>query len=129
MNPTVQYPSTQYPSTQYPTTQYPAAVLRVAPEAIPTLRAAVQATLAELRPHLARMQGEAHMAEPWLHDSASYETWRLYTDRVMGAADGPFHAMLAYERQLVVIDQRLGEIADRYARAEAETDAELRDLR
>jgi hypothetical protein len=63
------------------------------------------------------------MPEPWLGDSASYESWVFYTDHVMGAPDGPFQAMLAYERQLVAIRDRLTEIQAAYDRNESDTGA------
>jgi glutamate synthase domain-containing protein 1 len=100
---------------------YPAAVLVVGPEALPRLRRALDDTLVELSPLLERMQREAHIPEPWLGDSASYATWAVYTERVMGAPDGPFRAMVAYERQLVAIRDRLGEIERAYAENEATT--------
>lgn len=104
-----------------PVVVYPQAVLSVAPDAVPRLRTAINDTLDELRPLLGRMRNEAHMPEPWLGDSASYATWALYTERVMGAPDGPFRAMVAYERQLVAIRDRLGEIERAYAENEAQT--------
>lgn len=103
--------------------QYPPAVLRVAPEAIPALRSAIDATIGELRPLLTRMRDEAHIPEPWLGDSASHETWALYTEQVMGATDGAFHGMIAYERQLVAIRERLTEIEGRYAATESDAAA------
>lgn len=102
---------------------YPSATLRVDPDTLPALRSAIQTTLTELTPHLDRMRDEGHMPEPWLGDSASYETWAFYTDHVMGAPDGPFQAMLAYERQLVVIHTRLTEIQAAYDRNESDTGA------
>ena len=101
--------------------QYPASTLRVAPGAIPALTRAIDDTVRELRPLLDVMQREANMPEPWLGDSASYATWAVYTERVMGAPDGPFRAMVAYERQLVAIRDRLGEIERAYAENEAAT--------
>ena len=102
---------------------YPSSTLRVDPDTLPALRSAIEATLSELRPHLALMRTEAHMPEPWLGDSASYESWVFYTDHVMGAPDGPFQAMLAYERQLVAIRDRLTEIQAAYDRTESDTGA------
>lgn len=101
--------------------QYPASVLVVGPGAVARLRTAIDDTLDELGPLLELMQREGHMPEPWLGDSASYATWAVYTERVMGAPDGPFRAMVAYERQLVAIRDRLGEIERAYAENEATT--------
>ena len=102
---------------------YPPSRLRVDPELLPALRSAIEATLAELGPHLTEMRSGAHMPEPWLGDSASFETWAFYTDHVMGAAEGPFHALLAYERQLVAIRDRLTKIQADYDRTESGTAA------
>ena len=102
---------------------YPSSTLRVDPDTLPALRAAIENTLTELTPHLDRMRDDGHMPEPWLGDSASYESWVFYTDHVMGAPDGPFQAMLAYERQLVAIHARLTEIQAAYDRNESDTGA------
>lgn len=53
---------------------YPPSTLRVDPDTLPALRTAIDATLAELSPHLFEMRSGAHMPEPWLGDSASFET-------------------------------------------------------
>jgi hypothetical protein len=98
---------------------YPAAVLRVAPDVLPELRKAVDKTLKELSPHLELMQKEGFLPEPWLGDPVSAESHRVYNEHVMGAPDGPFHALLAYERQLVAISERLAQIQRNYDEAEA----------
>ncbi len=100
-------------------TVYPAAVLRVTPDALPELRRAVDNTLDELTPHLQTMYRAAILPEPWLRDPVSAETHRVYNENVMGAHDGPFHALLMYQRQLVTISERLAEIQRNYDEAEA----------
>ncbi|WP_141277825.1 hypothetical protein [Pseudonocardia hydrocarbonoxydans] len=90
-------------------------------DSLAALRSAVESTLNELTPHLGLMRTEAHMPEPWLGDSASFETWAFYTDHVMGAPDGPFQALLAYEAQLVAVRDRLVEIQAEYDRTESDT--------
>ncbi|WP_141277827.1 hypothetical protein [Pseudonocardia hydrocarbonoxydans] len=102
---------------------YPPSTLRVDPETLPALRSAIDVTLAELGPHLTEMRTSGHMPEPWLGDSASFETWAFYTDHVMGAPDGPFQALLAYEAQLVAVRDRLVEIQAEYDRTESDTAA------
>ncbi len=52
-------------------------------------------------------------------DPVSAESHRVYNDNVMGAKDGPFHALLTYEQQLRMISQRLAEIQRNYEKAEA----------
>lgn len=99
-------------------TQYPPTVLRVQPDAIPGLRAAIEATLRELSPHLGRMEVDAYMPEPWLGDSESHKVWAVYDQGVMRAPDGAFHAVRAYERQLMDIRDRLVEIERGYAGTE-----------
>jgi hypothetical protein len=101
-------------------TVYPAAVLRVAPQALPDVRGALDTVLAELRPLLQRMRQEAYIPEPWMGDSESHRMWRSYNVKVMTAEDGPFQAMLAYERQLSSARDRLAEIEEAYRRTEGE---------
>lgn len=99
-------------------TQYPPATLRLHPDAVPGLRAAIEATLDELSPHLARMEVEAYMPEPWLGDSESHKVWAVYDQGVMRAPDGAFQAVRVYERQLMDIRDRLVEIERGYAGTE-----------
>lgn len=99
-------------------TQYPPDTLRLRPDAIPGVRAAIEATLGELSPHLRRMEYEAHMPEPWLGDSESHKVWAVYDQGVMRASDGAFEAVRAYERQLMDIRDRLVEIERSYAGTE-----------
>ena len=107
---------------------YQPATLRVDPETLPAIRGAIEATLDELSPHLILMRTEAHIPEPWLGDSASFETWEFYERRVMADPDGPFQSLLAYERQLVAIRDRLVEIEAGYARNESETGSMFRSI-
>jgi hypothetical protein len=50
-------------------TVYPAAVLRVAPQALPDLRTALDTVLAELRPLMQRLYYDGWIREPWMDDS------------------------------------------------------------
>ncbi len=104
-------------------TQYPPAVLRLQPDAIPGVRAAIDATLNELTPLLNRMEHEAIMPAPWLGDSASHSVWTAYNEGVMRAPDGAFRAVRAYEAQLRTIRDRLVEIERSYAQNESDTGA------
>jgi hypothetical protein len=104
-------------------TQYPPGVLRLHPDAIPGVRAAIDATLDELSPLLRRMADEAVMPEPWLGDSASHSVWVAYNEGVMRAPDGAFQAVRAYEEQLRAIRDRLVEVERSYARNEHDTGA------
>ncbi len=97
---------------------YPPAVLRLHPDAIPDVRAAIDATLDELSPHLRRMQNEAYLAGPWLGDSASHSVYVAYNEGVMNAPDGAFQAICAYEQQLRDIRNQLVAIEHGYARTE-----------
>jgi hypothetical protein len=101
-------------------TVYPAAVLRVAPHALPEIRAALDTVLADLRPLLQQMREDAWIPEPWMGDSESHYMWNSYNTKVMTAADGPYKAMLAYEEQLTAARERLAEIEDAYRRTEGE---------
>lgn len=99
-------------------THYPPAVLRLHPDAIPDVLAAIDATLDELSPHLRRMKNEAYLPGPWLGDSASHSVFVTYNDGVMSAPDGAFQAACAYERQLRDIRNQLVEIERTYIRTE-----------
>lgn len=98
---------------------YPADALRVTPDVLPDLRRAVDDTLAQLSPHLERMMDEALLPEPWLGDPVSQASFEIYNNHVMGADDGPFHALLTYEQELLNISQRLADIQRNYDEAEA----------
>jgi hypothetical protein len=101
-------------------TVYPAAVLRVAPQALPELRTALDAVLAELSPLLQRLYYDGWIREPWMGDSESFLMWQSYNRKVMTAEDGPYKAMLAYEAQLSSARDRLAEIEEAYRRTEGE---------
>ncbi len=106
-------------SSQPDTVVYPAAVLRVPPDVVSGLRRAVDETLAELTPHLKRMQDEAFIDRPWLDDPISGESCRVYNENVMASHEGPFNALLLYQEQLRTISQRLAEVQRNYDEAEA----------
>lgn len=100
-------------------TVYSAAILRVTPDVVPELRRAIEDTLEELSPHLQRMQDEAVLEEPWLGDSVSEKSYRVYNEVVMRDPNGPFHSLLLYEQQLRAISERLAQIQHNYDAAEA----------
>lgn len=106
------------PTEQTSFTEYPPAVLRVPPHAIPALRDALERTLAELSPHLARMQKDGYIHEAWLGDPVSEHVRVTYNAMVMDAPDGPFHALLAYEKQLVSARDQLAQAEEHYLRTE-----------
>ena len=99
------------------------AALRLEPSAIPALRAALDDSLAELRPHLVRLGQEAYIPEPWLGDPVSAEAASAYNVSVMDAADGPYSAMVALEAELLRIRDSLQLMEDHYRRTEGENAA------
>ncbi|OZM79649.1 hypothetical protein [Pseudonocardia sp. MH-G8] len=103
--------------------QFPSAALRIEPSAIPTVRAAVDDSLAELKQHLVRLRQDAYIREPWLGDPVSAEVATSYNLRVMDAADGPYAAMVALEAELMKIRDSLRLMEDHYRRTDGENAA------
>jgi hypothetical protein len=103
--------------------QFSPAALRIEPSAIPSVRAAFDDSLAELRPHLVRLGQEAYIHEPWLGDPVSAEAAGAYNLRVMDAPDGPYSAMVALEAELLRIRDSLQVMEDHYRRTEGENAA------
>ncbi|HYH30378.1 MAG TPA: DUF4188 domain-containing protein [Pseudonocardia sp.] len=99
---------------------FQSAVLRIEPSAIPTLRAAFDDALGELRPHLRRLRQEAYIREPWLGDQTSAEVAHHYNLRVMDSDDGPYAAMMALEAELLRIRDSLKVMEDHYRRTEGD---------
>lgn len=96
----------------------PPNLLRLAPEAIPTVRAAVDESLAELSAQLLRLRHQAVIPEPWMGDATSASVHRDYQQRVVEAVDGPLAAMRAYEVELNRILESLKVMEDQYSRTE-----------
>ena len=107
---------------------FPPAVLRVAPDAIPAVRAALERTLNQLRPHLALMKQEAYIHEPWLGDPMSEYVRVTYNSTVMDAPDGPYQALVAYERQLRSARDQLVAAQTEYERTEGGNAATMNGL-
>jgi hypothetical protein len=99
---------------------YPPATLQVGPQALPTLRAAYDGALADLRVELRRLQDVGHLTGPWLGDPVSRETFEFYNARVMDAPDGPYSALLAYEAELMRVRDQLTVMEADYRRTEGD---------
>lgn len=99
---------------------YPPVRLRVSPQALSTLRAAYDGALEDLRVELRRLQDVGHLQGPWLGDPVSRQTSEFYNSRVMDAQDGPFHALLAYEAELVRVREQLAAMEADYRRTEGD---------
>ncbi len=104
--------------------QYPPATLRLEPQAIPTVRAALDDALDQLRPHLARLRRDGFLQQAWLGDEISEEVRQFYNERVMNAADGPYAALIAYQRELTAVRDTLLRMEQDYRRTEGDN-AEL----
>ncbi|MDN5931347.1 MAG: hypothetical protein L0I24_09840 [Pseudonocardia sp.] len=111
-----------------PDTVFPPAVLRVAPDAIPAVRAALDRTLDELGPHLLLMRQEGYIHEPWLGDPMSEYVRVTYNATVMDAPDGPYQALVAYERQLRSARDQLAAAQAEYERTEGANTAGMNGL-
>ncbi|TQM08942.1 hypothetical protein [Pseudonocardia kunmingensis] len=103
--------------------QFPPATLRIELSSIPTVRAAFDDALAELRPHLVRLRQDGYIPEPWLGDPISAEVAGTYNRKVMDAPDGPYAAMVALEAELLRIRDALQAMEDDYRRTEGENAA------
>lgn len=101
-------------------TDYPPATLRLSPQALPAMRAAYDRALEELGPELRRLGEVGHMQGPWLGDPVSAQTYEFYNARVMGAPDGPYAALLAYEQELVRVRDRIADMEADYRRTEGD---------
>jgi hypothetical protein len=97
--------------------------LRLEPGQIPAVRAAIDESLAELRPHLVRLGQEGYIPEPWLGDKISAEIASYYNTRVMDSRDGPYAALVAYEAELTKVRENLVLLEHNYHRNEAATAA------
>lgn len=98
--------------------------LRVEPHAIPAVRAAFDEALGELDRQLRRLRAEGYLGEPWLGDEVSREVRDFYNQHVMDAADGPYAALVAYEKELLHVRDTLQRMEDDYRRTEGDN-AEL----
>ncbi len=61
-----------------------------------------------------------YINEAWLGDPVSEHVRVTYNAMVMDAPDGPYHALLAYEKQLVSARDQLAKAEDHYHRTEGE---------
>jgi hypothetical protein len=95
-----------------------AGLLHIRLEAIPAVRAAFEDALAELTPHLLRLQREATIPEPWLGDETSQAVVAHYDNRVISGAEGPLVAMRQYEQELSRILENLKAIETSYTQVE-----------
>jgi hypothetical protein len=98
--------------------------LRVEPRSIPALRAAFNEAANKLGSHLSRLQHEGYLREPWLGDEISMEVRNFYNRQVMESTDGPYAALLAYQRELTHIRDALKCMEEEYRRTEGDN-AEL----
>jgi hypothetical protein len=94
--------------------------LRLAPHAIPELRAAFDEALASMSRQLSRLRDEGYLREPWLGDEISAEVADFYNRRVMDSTDGPYAALVAYEAELLKVRDTLQRMEDEYRRTEGD---------
>ncbi|MDN5855674.1 MAG: hypothetical protein L0K86_23100 [Actinomycetia bacterium] len=90
------------------------AELRVAPDAIPAVRAAMMTTLEELADPIRKLRDGGYMTEPWLHDPVSVSVMNAYNTYVIDAPDGMRAAVFAYRDQLAAAIDALTEAERRY---------------
>lgn len=99
---------------------YPPTILRVTAQALPSMRAAYESALDDLARELRRLGDVGRLHGPWLGDPVSRKTFEFYNSRVMDAPDGPYHALRAYEAELVRVRDQLAAMEADYRRTEGE---------
>ena len=100
--------------------EYEGAHLRLAPQAIPAVRAAFDRAVALLEPELAKLGQVGVIEQAWLGDPVSEKVRVFYNERVMEAEDGPYEALLLYQKELMRVRDQLKVMEQEYQRAETE---------
>jgi len=93
---------------------------RVEPRSIPALKIAFENALDTLRKHIARLEFEGYIKEPWLGDEVSREVCDFYNKYVMDAAEGPLGALRTYQTELLNIRNTLDAMEQEYRRTEGD---------
>lgn len=99
--------------------EYPGVHLRVDPQAIPRLRAGFEKAIRMLEPEIRDLGRFGWLDGAWLGDPTSAEVAAFYNERVMAAPDGPYQALVLYQKELVRIVDQLTAIEEDYRRSEA----------
>lgn len=81
--------------------------LRVEPQAIPRLRAALDKALARLEKPVSDLGQVGHIHGAWMGDPKSAEVAAHYNANVMDAPDGQYQALLRYQEELRRIRDQL----------------------
>jgi hypothetical protein len=102
---------------------HPPVTLRLEPQVIPAVRAAIDEAVSELSPQLLRLRRDGILREAWLGDAVSAEVFADYNARVMSAPDGPYAALKAYEAELIKVRDNLQVLEDHYRRTEGDNAA------
>ena len=98
--------------------------LRIEPRAIPRLYKAYDEAVAVMSNHLARLEQEGYLHEPWLGDEVSMDVRNFYNKHIMDPLHGPFGALLAYRDELTRVREALRHLDEQYRRTEGDN-AEL----
>jgi len=101
-------------------------VLRVDPEAIPSVRAAFGTALDEIKHALINLGRNGYLRTPWLGDESSLESAIHYTRRAMEAPDSSYNALLAYRNELTRVYNTLQRMEDEYLGTDHQASADLR---
>lgn len=100
--------------------EYPGVHLRVDPQAIPRLRAGFETAIKMLEPEIVDLGLNGWLDGAWMGDPTSEEIAEFYNTSVMGAADGPYQALVRYLDELNRIVEQLDAIEQDYRRTEAD---------
>ncbi|GAA0901086.1 hypothetical protein [Pseudonocardia zijingensis] len=98
----------------------PAVTLRVEPQALQSIKAVFEESIAELRLQVQRLGSSAFIPEPWMGDQVSSAMQTHYNAVVMEAPDGAYAAITEYVNSLIAIRDSLKAMEAQYLATEAE---------
>jgi hypothetical protein len=100
-------------------------VLRVEPEAIPSIRAAFGTALDQVENSIVNLGRSGYLRAPWLGDESSLEAATHYTERAMEAPDSSYNALVAYRNELARVYNTLERMEDEYVGTDRHVSADL----
>jgi hypothetical protein len=99
---------------------HPPVSLQLQPEALPTVRAAIEEALTDLQVQLMLLTNAGFIPEPWMGDPISEDVRAFYNTTVMESKDGPLAALFAYQAELIKVRDSVKAMEDHYRRTEGD---------